>query len=306
MTSPHILQFGASGQVARELIGQAGPLGLDIRALSRSEADLADPVAIERAIAAAPSSVVAVINAAAYTAVDAAEDDEAMAMAVNAKAPGVMARACAERGLPLVHFSTDYVFDGTVAGAYRESDPVAPLGVYGRSKEAGERAVLAALPEAVILRTAWVFSSHGKNFVKTMLRLGAGRDHLKVVADQTGCPTPASEIAATALKIVGALKAGTAGAGGIYHYAGDTPVSWKAFADTIFEIAGPLGHPVPDVTAITTAEFPTRARRPANSVLDCSKLQEEWGIAPADWRAALARDIKAIIADEFSPQESDA
>lgn len=305
MTRPQILQFGSSGQVAREIIAQASRHGFSVRALSRSDADLRDLGAIERAIDSAPESTVAVVNAAAYTAVDAAEDDEATAFAVNATAPAVMAQACAKRGLPFVHFSTDYVFDGTLSRPYVETDPVAPLGVYGNSKLAGERAILDALPTAVILRTAWVFSTHGSNFVKSMLKLGAERDRLAIVADQSGCPTPASEIANTAIEIVAKWQAGTAGPGGIYHFAGDMPVSWKEFADSIFSLAGSMGRRVPEVAAISTDEYPTRARRPANSMLNCDKLQKAWGIGPADWRAALARDVQSIIATELGKQESD-
>lgn len=298
MTKPLILLFGSSGQVAQEIRQRAADRGVAVRALSRTDADLTDAEALTQAFVSASDDVVAVVNAAAYTAVDAAEDDPDTAHSVNALAPGIMARCCAERGLPFIHLSTDYVFDGSASGAYRETDPVAPLGVYGVTKQAGEQAVLDALPSAIILRTAWVFSAHGKNFVRTMLRLAAERDSLGVVDDQRGCPTPASSIAEAVLTIIGRWYSGQGAAGGIFHFCGSTPVSWKEFADAIFSISAEYGCAVPKVAPLATAQFPTRARRPANSVLDCGKILREWGIAPADWQASLKRDIEVILKSE--------
>ena len=295
MIRPLVLQFGATGQVAREAINRADAHGFSVRALARCAVDLTDAEAVTAAIQEAPAGTVGVFNAAAYTAVDAAEDDPETAFAVNANAPAAMALACAKRGFHFVHLSTDYVFDGSSRRAYCETDPVAPLGVYGRSKEAGERAVLEALPGACILRTAWVFSAHGKNFLRTILSLARERDKLSVVGDQRGCPTPASSIADAAFAILGRRLAGQSVPGGVFHFAGDEAVSWKGFADAILACAERHGMPVPEVVEITTQEFPTRARRPANSELDCSLIQHVFGISPADWRAALKRDTEVLF-----------
>lgn len=276
-----LLVFGRTGQVARALQRQA-----EVTALGREAADLRDPEACAAAIhAAAPR---AVINAAAYTAVDRAEEEEALATRINAEAPGAMARACAERGIPFLHISTDYVFDGSGETPWREDDPVAPLNAYGRSKLAGERAVQAAGGVHVILRTAWVFSADGANFVTTMLRLSETRDRLDIVADQLGGPTPAAEIAATLLRMTEALLAGQGG--GTYHYAGAPVVSWADFARAIFARAGR------EVTVadIPGSAYPTPARRPQNSRLDCAKLRADFGITPADWTAGLAAVLKRL------------
>ena len=268
------------------MIGRAHARGIELIALSRDQVDLSQPDAIAAAIGNAPDGVTAVVNAAAYTAVDAAEDNEAEAYAINAEAPLVMARACAERGVRFIHLSTDYVFDGTSSRPYREDDPVCPLGVYGRSKLAGEAGVLESAPDSIVLRTAWVFSTHGKNFLKTMIRLAGERSTLGIVDDQRGCPTPAGAIADAVLDIVTRWdEAG--GPGGIYHFAGDTTVTWREFADRIFLNWAALGHPVPEVKAIGTEDFPTPAERPANSVLDCSRLLRDYGIRAADWQGDL-------------------
>lgn len=278
-----LLVFGRSGQLARELQRQS-----EVTALGRAEADLSDPAACAAAIhAAAPR---AVINAAAYTAVDRAETEEPLATRINAEAPAAMAQACAERAIPFLHVSTDYVFDGSGETAWREDDPVAPLNAYGRSKLAGERAVRAAGGRHVILRTSWVFSAHGANFLKTMLRLGETRDSLSVVADQLGGPTPAADIAATLLSLTQALCDGQGG--GTYHYAGAPAVSWADFARAIFAAAG---RDVA-VTDIPTSAYPTPARRPLNSRLDCAKLRADFGITPADWHAGLAAALDQLEA----------
>ncbi len=268
------------------MIERAGARGIELIALSRDQVDLAQPDAIAATIRNAPGRLSAVVNAAAYTAVDAAEEHEAEAYAVNAEAPLAMAQACAGRGVRFIHLSTDYVFDGTSSKPYREDDPVCPLGVYGRSKLAGEAGVMQSAPDSIVLRTAWVFSTHGKNFLKTMIRLAGEKPSLGIVDDQRGCPTPAGAIADAVLDLVTRWdEAG--GPGGIYHFAGDTPVTWREFADKIFLNWAALGHPVPEVKAIGTKDFPTPAERPTNSVLDCSRLLRDYGIRAADWQGDL-------------------
>ena len=283
-----LLVFGRTGQVAQELQRRL-PAGVTARFLSRAEADLADPAACAAAIAAA--EVDAVINAAAWTAVDKAEAEEAEATVVNGDAPAAMARAAAARGLPFLHVSTDYVFDGQGTAAFRPDDPVAPLGAYGRSKLRGEQGVRAAGGNALILRTSWVFSAHSANFVKTMLRLGAEREELRVVADQIGGPTPADAIADALLVAARAMVGGAPG--GTHHFSGAPDCSWADFARAIMAEAG-LKAKVAD---IPTSAYPTPARRPANSRMDCSSLEAAFGIRRPDWRAGLARVIAELKKD---------
>ncbi len=277
-----IMVLGESGQVARELAAMApdarfvGRGGLDLGALDPDGAALYD--LIDR------TAPVAVINAAAYTAVDRAEEEEALATRINGDAPGVMARACRARGIPLVHISTDYVFDGAGSTPFSPNSPTAPLGAYGRSKLAGEDAVRKAGGVHAILRTSWVFSAHGSNFVKTMLRLGAERDSLRVVADQVGGPTPARAIAKACLVLAERLQSDPA-QGGTYHFAGAPETSWAGFARAIMAEAG-LDCAIIE---IATSGYPTAARRPLNSRLDCSGLSAT-GLTPPDWRAGL-RDV---------------
>lgn len=276
-----LLVFGRTGQVARELAIQAHVRGIELDALGREHADLTDPAACAAAVEGAEADVV--INAAAYTAVDKAEADAGAAQTVNAEAPGAMARAAAKRGLPFLHVSTDYVFDGAPGRPWREDDPTGPLGVYGATKLAGETAVAAAGGAHAVLRTAWVFSAHGANFVRTMLRLGSERDVLRVVDDQIGGPTPARDIAGALLDIASAFAAGR-GVPGVFHFAGAPAVSWCGFARAVFE---QKGGKAPVVEAIPSREYPTPARRPLNSVLDCSRIAATYGIAQPDWRAGL-------------------
>ena len=278
-----LLVFGRTGQVAREL----ARIAPDATYLGREEADLADAAACAAAVEAAAAD--AVINAAAWTGVDAAEKNPDAAFAVNGAAPAAMARACAARGLPLVHLSTDYVFEGSGNRPWRPDDPTGPLGVYGASKRAGEEGVRAAGGAHAILRTSWVFSAHGANFVKTMLRLGRERDALRIVADQVGGPTPAAAIARACLAIAGGLLDDPARAG-TYHFSGAPDVSWADFARAIFAEAGL------DVAAedIATAEYPTPAPRPLNSRLDCAAIEAAFGLARPDWRAGL-RDVLAEL-----------
>lgn len=272
--------FGQTGQVARALQEQA-----PVTALGRDQADLRDPDACARAIADHAPAVV--INAAAYTAVDRAEDDAATALQVNATAPAAMARACAARGIPFLHISTDYVFSGQGTARWRPDDPTNPQNAYGRSKLAGEDGVRAAGGRFAILRTSWVFSAQGANFVTTMLRLSQTRDALNVVDDQIGGPTPAADIAATLLVMAQAMRDGAAG--GIYHYAGAPDTSWAGFAREIFAQAGRAVT----VTGIPTSAYPTPAARPLNSRLNCDTLHVDFGVKPCDWHKGLAAVLAA-------------
>jgi dTDP-4-dehydrorhamnose reductase len=230
-----------------------------------------------------------VINAAAYTAVDRAEDEEELARTINADAPGAMAEACAHRSVPLVHLSTDYVFDGRGSKPWRPDDPTAPLGAYGRTKLAGEVAIREVGGPHVILRTSWVFSAHGTNFLKTMLRLAEARDTLNIVDDQIGGPTPAGDIAAACLQIASAI-ANVPRKTGTYHYAGAPEVSWRAFAEAIFLRAGCEVA----VTGIPTSAYPTPARRPLNSRLDCSTTEAAFGVGRPDWRRGVDEVLAAL------------
>lgn len=273
-----LLVFGKTGQVATELARQA-----DVVSLGRDVADLSDPAACAAAIAA--HVPMAVINAAAYTAVDQAETEEDLAHLINGAAPGAMAQACAGWGIPFVHISTDYVFDGAGEVPFAPDHPTGPLGAYGRTKLAGEEAIRAAGGPHAILRTSWVVSAHGKNFVKTMLRLGAERDRLTIVADQIGGPTAAADIACACLEIARQLavhpkKSGT------YHFSGGPDVSWAAFARETFAQSR-ISCVVDD---IPTTAYPTPAARPLNSRMDNSLTKATFGIPRPDWRDGL-RDI---------------
>jgi len=283
-----LLIFGSTGMVATELRRLAGE-GLAVTALGRDDADLADPEACAARVAEAEADVV--INAAAWTAVDKAEEEEALATRINAEAPGAMAAASAARGIPFLHISTDYVFDGGGDRPWREDDPVAPLGAYGRSKLAGERAVLAAGGHAVILRTAWVHAAHGQNFLRTMLRVGAERARLAVVDDQRGGPTAAVDIAVALVTIARAWQAGR-GVPGVFHFCGRPATTWYGFARAIFARAG--WARTPKIEPIRTEDWPTPAARPANSVLECAKIRAAYGIEQPDWRVSLETILAEI------------
>tara|TARA_R110002012_G_scaffold47399_1_gene124232 strand:+ start:41763 stop:42605 length:843 start_codon:yes stop_codon:yes gene_type:complete len=277
-----LLVFGRSGQVGTAL----SKIAQNAYFLSRDQADLSDPTACAAAIYIARPS--AVINAAAFTAVDRAEKEAALAHIVNGAAPGAMARACADLDIPFLHLSTDYVFDGSGKRPWRPKDNIAPLNAYGRSKAAGEAEVRAAGSRCAILRTSWVFSTTGTNFVTTMLRLSQTRDALNVVDDQFGGPTPAMAIAETLLHMAGAMRAGQRG--DIYHYAGTPVTSWKCFARETFAAA----QRRVSVYGISTDDYPTPTLRPLNSRLDCSALEADFGITPPDWRAALNDVVKEL------------
>lgn len=291
----NVLQFGTTGQVARALTASAPAAGVSIHAFSRREADLADPDACAAAILES-GSVDAVINAAAYTAVDQAEADEAAACVINAASPGVMARACALRGVPFLHISTDYVFDGRAKRAYVEDDATNPLNAYGRSKLAGEQSVLDAGGCAIVLRTSWVFSSQGNNFVRTMLRLASKRNELQVIDDQHGGPTAASDIAEALLTVVRACTAGR-GRGGVFHYCGAPVTTWRHFAEAIFPLALPAQRR-PQVRPIPTEAYPTPAVRPRNSALACGKIRSVFGIAQPSWERSLQQVIAQLAMSE--------
>lgn len=277
-----IAVFGRTGQVARELARLDG-----VTCFGRETADFADPDAVRRA--AREVAADAIVNAVAYTAVDRAESEPDLARAVNATSVGALAETAAARGLPFVQISTDYVFDGSGDRPWRPDDATGPLGVYGRTKLEGEDAVRAVGGPHAILRTSWVFSAHGTNFVKTMLRLGAERDSLRIVADQIGGPTPARAIAAACVRIAGAVVR-EPGVSGTYHFAGAPDASWAGFARAIFAEAG-LAVAVED---IPSSAYPTPAARPGNSRLDCAATEAAFGLPRPDWRAALRETIAEL------------
>ncbi len=287
-----ILVFGR-GQLGAELDRAAASRHVALTALAHDEADIADAVAVERAIAHHRPYLV--VNAAAYTKVDLAETETEAARRGNEIGPGVIARACAAAAVPLIHISTDYVFDGTKLGAYLESDPIAPLGAYGRSKAAGETAVRGVLQDHVMLRTSWVYGEFGHNFLKTMLRLAASRDELRVVADQRGCPTSTRDLADAILKIAPRLTAREA-VWGTYHFAGTGATTWHGFASRIVAAQASLTGRRPPVIPITTAEFPTPARRPANSELDSSLFARTFGFRARPWEEEADAITRALVA----------
>jgi len=264
--------------------------GWQVMAVDRDDLDITDADAVSATVRSYAPGVA--INAAAYTAVDKAEAEPDMAYAVNRDGPANLAAACAKLDIPLVHYSTDYVFDGSKAGAYSEEDPVAPLGVYGASKLAGEQAVRSVCAKYLILRTSWVFSAVGHNFVRTMLRLGSEREQLRVVADQYGKPTAAAELARLTCEILTKAE----GRWGIYHLAQSPVTSWHGFAEVIFAEARRQGVDlkVTEVQAITTAEYPTPAKRPANSALNCERLEATFSVSIRPWQESLAEVIREL------------
>ena len=292
-----ILIVGSAGQIGSELMRAPIPAGWERVGLSRAEFDITDERAVAATLAACRPDVV--INAAAYTAVDRAESERDSAFAVNATGPAILARFCGVLGAALIHYSTDYVFDGAKAAPYAEADPVNPLGVYGASKEAGERAVRTALTRHVILRTSWVYGTAGGNFVKTMIRLAGERPELRVVDDQFGCPTAAADIAEATIEVAAAIAAGHA-RWGTFHYAGNAGTSWHGFATAIVGEAAKRTGRRPHVRPISSADYPTPARRPANSVLDCTAIADAYGIRGKPWEQGLSRIIGGILDDAES------
>jgi dTDP-4-dehydrorhamnose reductase len=293
LVMPSVLIFGRNGQVATELAKIAPSAFAKVTFLGRAECDLSVPGSALNAIRSLSPDLV--INASAYTAVDKAESEREAAVALNASAPGEMAGATAAIGAPLIHISTDYVFDGRAPGAYRETDLCAPLSVYGSTKLAGEIAIRERNSRHIILRTSWVFSPHGTNFVRTMLRLGAEREELMIVSDQTGGPTAAADIAGTIMKIAAGAHKETA-AFGTYHYTGAPVTTWYDFARAIFDYAAAHGIKTPKaVRPIVTADYPTAAVRPQNSTLDCRAIHRDWGIEQPLWQSSLTQCVDALV-----------
>jgi dTDP-4-dehydrorhamnose reductase len=292
MTAP-ILVTGGSGQLASALATRIG-----IRRIGRPDFDFDRPETIEASFRSAAPRLV--VNAAAYTAVDAAENDEDAAGRANRDGPAILARLCADADIPLIHISTDYVFDGAKPDPYVETDAVAPQCVYGASKLAGEQAVMASAAKAIILRTAWVYAATGKNFVRTMLTVGKTRPRLTVVADQHGCPTTATDLGDAIMAIIWRLDATgwQKDYRGIFHAAGSGATTWFDLAVATFEEAARHGANVPEIAPIATADWPTPAKRPANSRLDCTRLQSVFGVQLPHWRDSLARTVDTIFTTE--------
>jgi len=296
MTIGPILVTGGSGQVAQALGRLAPARGMEVAVLGRPVFDFDDPATIRAAFASRPWRYV--VNAAAYTAVDAAEADEAGAARANADGPELLATLCAGAAIPFIHISTDYVFDGAKGEPYRETDPTRPTGAYGRTKRDGEERVLKAGGRAIILRTAWVYSDTGRNFVRTMLSAGARLPKLRVVADQKGSPTAAADLATAILDIIALIERDgwQPRFGGIFHATGSGETTWHGLAVATFEEARRHDGPSPEVEAIATADWPTPARRPADSRLDTAKLADVFGVTLPPWRESLARTVDKLLA----------
>ena len=288
-----ILIFGANGQLGHELIRQSQLSRLPVRAPTRNQSDITQLSQVEAAFAKFRPTIA--INAAAYTDVDGAESEAEHAFGINMTGAENLARSCARLKIPLVHVSTDYVFDGSKGTPYCETDPIAPLGVYGRSKAEGEDKIRTALPEHLIVRTSWLYSGHGNNFVTTMLSLGRQKKELDVVADQFGCPTSAADLAEALLDLASKVLNRSKVPWGTYHYCGEGVTTWYEFARSIFKIAG--RHEclrLTQLNPITTEEFPTAALRPLNSSLDCSRIRRKFGIQPKPWPMSLKLVIEQI------------
>ncbi len=294
-----LLLLGGTGQVGREFRAHL-PTGIECIAPIAAELDMTDADSITRTISAGSWS--AVINAAAYTDVDRAESESTLAFAVNAYAPSRLAAETGRRGIPLIHISTDYVFDGRKGTPYVESDATGPLNEYGRSKLAGEQGVRAAAARHVIVRTSWVYSPTGKNFVRTILRLAGERERLTIVDDQRGCPTAARDVAKTCLDIaLRCAREPDRAPYGLYHFAGAGEATWFEFACAIIEMADGRLPRQPQVVPIKTADYPTKALRPADSRLDCAAIARAFGITPRPWREALTGTLDCLLAKEATP-----
>jgi dTDP-4-dehydrorhamnose reductase len=293
MPLPRVLVTGAGGQVGCDLITLGGA-GLELLGFDRAALDITRPDAVDAALDRVRPRLV--VNLAAYTAVDKAEDEPDAAFAVNRDGAANMARACRRVGIPMIQVSTDYVFDGTKEGAWREDDPVAPLSVYGKSKAAGEAAVRAALADHAILRASWVFGAHRRNFVRTMLGRIGKSEELRVVDDQRGCPTAAADLACALVAIAHRMLAGPGRHAGTYHYCNDGETTWFGFAQAIFARAKERGLEPPRLVPIKAADYAAKARRPGNSVLDCTKTVARFGIVRPPWRESLKPVVDAILA----------
>lgn len=294
MSPLRIAVTGKEGQVARSMQALGPEMGVEIIAIGRPELDLADPASVLAALEAARPD--AIVSAAAYTAVDKAETEKDLAFAVNGAGAGAVAKAAARLGVPILHLSTDYVFDGSKAERYDESDPTGPTSAYGASKLEGERQVAAETSNHAVFRTAWVYSPHGANFLKTMLRLGETRDTLSVVADQLGCPTSAEDIA-RAMIVAAKTMAGDADGKyrGIFHLTGSGEANWADFARAIFSAAEAHGRKPVEVVSITSDQYPSPVKRPANSRLSGKKLERIYGIALPDWRTSTVKVVDALL-----------
>ena len=287
-----ILVFGGNGQLGQELARKAVEHGAPLTALPRSEADIANADQVDAAMRRYKPGIV--VNAAAYTAVDQAEDEYDIALRANAHGPAILAAACQSADIPLIHFSTDYVFDGKKNGAYCETDAVAPIGAYGRSKAAGETAVRDGMPKHLIIRTSWVYGEFGKNFLKTILRLAKERDELRVVADQHGSPTSTAALASAILSIAPQLRNENT-RWGTYHFSATGVTSWHGFAEWIVAVQARHTNRKPKILPITTQDYPTKAARPANSALDCTLIRHAFGIAPEAWTKDSERVTNALM-----------
>jgi dTDP-4-dehydrorhamnose reductase len=287
-----ILVFGGNGQLGRELARAAALQAIPLETLSHAEVDIAEGSAVASVLSRIKPTLV--VNAAAYTRVDLAETNVEEARRANEIGPAVIASACADAHLPMVHISTDYVFDGTKEGAYLETDTVCPISVYGRTKAAGEQAVNNTLKRHIILRTAWVYSEFGHNFLKTILHLAATRDELRIVADQRGAPTSAREIADAVLRIAPRLLQGE-NVSGTYHFTAEGVTTWHGFASRVVAIQASLTGRNPRVTSIKTADYPTAAKRPANSQLDCRLFAKVFGFSGRYWTDGVDMTARALV-----------
>jgi dTDP-4-dehydrorhamnose reductase len=289
-----VLITGADGQLGRELVRLGRRLGFEVYGLNRQQLDITNENQIPEIFERISPSVV--INSAAYTQVDRAESESDLAYAVNKDGPSYLAHHCANKHLTLIHISTDYVFDGTKGRPYRESDPVAPLGVYGRSKSEGETAIRTRLANHIIVRTSWLYGVYGNNFVKTILKLATEKNALQVVADQVGSPTSAADLAEAILTITRKISTNDKFDWGTYHYCCKGFTTWHGLAEKIIDLAAPhAAFQARQVEAITTAEWPTPAKRPPYSVLDCTRIKSQFGIAPTPWQQSLKRTIDRIF-----------
>jgi len=287
-----IMVTGGTGQLATAMEQEGGAV---VRRVGRPGFDFDRPPSIAESVQAMQPAFV--VNAAAWTAVDAAEANPDAAGRANRDGPATLAALCADARIPLIHISTDYVFDGNKGAPYTEADPTSPTGVYGATKLEGEQAVLAACPRAIVLRTSWVYSATGKNFVRSMLGAAQKTNRLRVVADQQGCPTSARDLAVAILAVVARLREGWQDRyAGVFHAAGAGSTTWHGLAEAVFQDAAAYGRPVPTVDAIATADWPTPARRPTDSRLDCTKLSQVFGIRLPEWRTGLSRTIAELLA----------
>lgn len=289
-----MLITGANGQLGRELTEQGQSEACGVQAPPEDDLDITDQASIERIMILCQPDVV--INTAAYTQVDKAETEERLAFEVNKEGCANLARICAARKIPLIHISTDYVFNGLKGAPYLESDPISPMGVYGRSKAGGEIEIRSRLTEHIIVRTSWLYGRYGHNFVKTMLRLGTSRDEIRVVSDQYGSPTNAADLARAILILADRIQAGGHIGWGTYHYCGQGVISWYRFAEKIMELARRHGamH-TPKVVPVSTAEYPTAAMRPAYSALDCNRIYKHFGISSQPWAKSLEVTIRQLL-----------